>query len=35
MSIADFLEQKFKKVVESGLKEIVHKRPEDPIKYLG
>jgi hypothetical protein len=35
MGITDFLEEKFRAVVEEGLKEIVHNRPEDPIRYLG
>ena len=35
MGITDFLEEKFRLVVEEGLKEILDTRPEDPIKALG
>ena len=35
MSIAPMLEDKLAKVIEEGLKEVVHHRPEDPVKFLG
>lgn len=35
MGISAFIEEKFQVHIQEGLKEIVHKRPEDPIKYLG
>ena len=35
MAITPFLQEKFQAAIEEGLKEIVHRRPDDPVKFLG
>jgi hypothetical protein len=35
VGITTFIEEKFQIHIQEGLKEIVHNRPDDPVKFLG